>query len=66
MIGPRTLDELKQKIQDEIRGIPTYMLQHAVKNPKDWKNAVIEENVIQKIKFSENINLNFCLLNGKI
>ena len=29
---PRTLDELKQRIQDEIRGIPAEMLQRAMEN----------------------------------
>jgi len=29
---PRTLDELKQRIQDEIRGIPAEMLQRAMGN----------------------------------
>jgi len=29
---PRTLDELKQRIQDEIRGIPVEMLQRALGN----------------------------------
>ena len=29
---PRTMDELKQRIQDEVRGIPTEMLQQAMGN----------------------------------
>jgi len=31
---PRTMDELKQRIQEEIRGIPTEMLQQAMGNLK--------------------------------
>ena len=32
MTQPRTLDELKQRIQEEIRGIPAEMLQQAMGN----------------------------------
>jgi len=32
MTRPRTLDELKQRIQDKIRGIPAEMLQQAMGN----------------------------------
>jgi len=32
MTQPRTLDDLKQRIQDEIRGIPAEMLQRAMGN----------------------------------
>jgi hypothetical protein len=44
---PRTLDELKQRIEEEIRGTPAEMLQRSMGNQTtDYKNVYVDKDAI--------------------
>lgn len=54
MTQPRTRDELKQGIHDEIRGISAGMLQRAMEN-----NAHVGKEAIYRTSYSDNDHSTF-------